>query len=102
MNQSSLSTRNEQYLKWYYSWNSHIYDTTRWAILWGRDWFSNYLRVELRRGIKKRKALSIIELGCGTGYHIAALAPEFKECTFYGYDASEHMLKKSLYKSGKT
>ena len=55
----------------------------RWAILWGRDWFSNYLRVELRKGIK-RKALSIIELGCGTGYHIAVLASEFKECTFYG------------------
>ena len=101
MNQSSLSTRNEQYLKWYYSWNSHIYDATRWAILWGRDWFSNYLRVELRRGIKKRKDLSIIELGCGTGYHIAVLASEFKECTFYGYDASEHMLKKASIKVEK-
>ena len=101
MNPSSLSARNEQHLKWYYRWNSHIYDATRWAILWGRDWFSNYLRVELRRGIKKRQTLSIIELGCGTGYHIAALAPEFKECTFYGYDASEHMLNKAFIKVEK-
>ena len=98
MNYSGLSTKTEWHLKRYYRWNSLLYDATRWAILWGRAWFCNYLRIELKQINKEYKRLSIIEIGCGTGYHIAALAPEFKDCMFYGYDTSIHMLKKASSK----
>tara|TARA_B100000963_G_C22485596_1_gene606738 strand:- start:90 stop:734 length:645 start_codon:yes stop_codon:yes gene_type:complete len=101
MNNSRLSTKTECHLKRYYRWNSLLYDATRWAILWGRVWFCNYLRIELKQINKKYEGLSIIEVGCGTGYHIAALAPEFKKCMFYGYDASVHMLNKALSKVNK-
>ena len=95
---SRLSTKTEWHLKRYYRWNSVLYDATRWAILWGREWFCNYLRIELKQINKKYERLHIIEIGCGTGYHIAALAPEFKDCMFYGYDTSVHMLNKASSK----
>ncbi|MBK98026.1 MAG: hypothetical protein CL672_04445 [Balneola sp.] len=98
MNNSRLSTKTEWHLKRYYRWNSLLYDATRWAILWGRAWFHNYLRIELKQIKKEYERLSIIEVGCGTGYHIAALAPEFRDCMFYGYDVSVHMLDKASSK----
>ena len=98
MNNTQVKIKTERHLKRYYRWNSHLYDATRWAILWGRDWFGDYLRIELEDLSKKIVEPCIVEIGCGTGYHLSALAPEFKRCMFYGFDVSAQMLKKAQKK----
>ena len=106
MNETQEISKTERHLKRYYRWNSHLYDATRWAILWGRKWLEDYLRIELVVLEKKNSSTScyrscIVEIGCGTGYHLSALAPVFKHSEFYGFDASAHMLNKASKKIQK-
>lgn len=99
MNKIQVISKTERHLKRYYRWNSHLYDATRWAILWGRKWLGDYLRIELEELSKKNPTAHstpcIVEIGFGTGYHLSALAPVFKNSVFYGFDASTHMLNKA-------
>jgi S-adenosylmethionine-diacylgycerolhomoserine-N-methlytransferase len=109
MNEPPVISKTERHLKRYYRWNSHLYDATRWAILWGRKWLSDYLRIELEELSKNNpgapstpsSAPCIVEIGCGTGYHLSALTPVFKNSVFYGFDASAHMLNKAYKKIQK-
>jgi len=105
VNKTLVISKTERHLKRYYRWNSHLYDTTRWAILWGRKWLGDYLRSELEELSKKNPTAPstpcIVEIGCGTGFHLSALAPVFKNSVFYGFDASTHMLNKAYKKIHK-
>ena len=105
MNKIQVISKTKRHLKRYYRWNSHLYDATRWAILWGRKWLGDYLRIELEELSKKNPTAPstpcIVEIGCGTGYHLSALAPVFKNSVFYGFDASTHMLNKAYKKIHK-
>ena len=106
MNKTQVISKTERHLKSYYRWNSLLYDATRWAILWGRTWLGDYLRIELEELSKKNPAAPfstpcIVEIGCGTGYHLSALVPLFKNSAFYGFDASTHMLNKAYKKIHK-
>ena len=109
MNKTQIISKTERHLKRYYHWNSQLYDATRWAILWGRKWLGDYLRIELEELSKKNPEAPsaacyvpcVVEIGCGTGYHLSALAPVFKNSVFYGFDASAHMLNKAYKKIHK-
>ena len=109
MNEAQVISKTERHLNRYYRWNSHQYDATRWAILWGRKWLGDNLRIELKELTKVNPTVPsapsstpcIVEIGCGTGYHLSALAPVFKNIGFYGFDASDHMLNKAYKKIRK-
>ena len=72
----------------YYRLHSHIYDCTRWSFLFGR----NKIVSMTADYIKPRR---ILEVGCGTGTNLAALAETFPDATITGVDVSDSMLSKS-------
>lgn len=76
----------------YYSFQSKIYDLTRWTFLFGRNTL-----------IKKLPTLPedsvILEVGCGTGYNLNKLARKYPNSTVYGLDASAVMLNKARKKT---
>lgn len=77
---------NADALKRYYRLHAAIYDLTRWSFLFGRSALIQRLqkmRIEPRR---------ILEVGCGTGRNLAALARAFPTAEVVGIDVSEDML----------
>jgi S-adenosylmethionine-diacylgycerolhomoserine-N-methlytransferase len=69
----------------YYRFHSKIYDATRWSFLFGRAAI-----------IKQIAATSIptqiLEVGCGTGKNLIALAHHFPQASITGVDVSADML----------
>lgn len=75
-----------QKLSTYYQVHAKIYNATRWSFLFGRD--------ILIRSLKERcRATKILEVGCGTGYNLKALAQAFPEAEVTGIDLSPDMLR---------
>jgi len=72
----------------YYRVHSHIYDCTRWSFLFGR-----------RQIIEEVKLLGtpryILEVGCGTGANLEALARSFPKADIIGVDIAAPMLEKA-------
>jgi S-adenosylmethionine-diacylgycerolhomoserine-N-methlytransferase len=79
----------------YYKVQSKIYDLTRWAILFGRTHILNLIPADLN-------PQKILDLGCGTGKHLLALAELFPEAKITGVDTSKEMLKKASPKIQQT
>jgi S-adenosylmethionine-diacylgycerolhomoserine-N-methlytransferase len=73
----------------YYAWQSKIYDATRWTFLFGRNQIIKLIPVDTEADI------TILEIGCGTGYNLARLAKRFPNARLIGLDASSHMIDKS-------
>ena len=75
----------------YYKFHSKIYDLTRWSFLFGR-----------KRLLASLPALpdgaTIIDIGCGTGFHLPQLAQKFPEAHIIGMDLSADMLHKAAMK----
>lgn len=69
----------------YYRLHARIYDATRWSFLFGRREIIRALPAELRPD-------SVLEVGCGTGANLAALARRFPTARITGLDASADML----------
>jgi S-adenosylmethionine-diacylgycerolhomoserine-N-methlytransferase len=70
----------------YYRWHSPIYDATRWSFLFGRR--------ELTFLVTAQQApRRILEVGCGTGKNLRALARAFPDAELVGLDASGEMLR---------
>lgn len=70
----------------YYRFHAGIYDATRWSFLFGRGTI-------LDHAVAARPApLRILEVGCGTGRNLVALARRFPRATITGVDLSEAML----------
>ncbi len=85
----SGSDQNADALGRYYRWHARLYDLTRWAFLFGR-----------RRLIDEVVSLEpapsrILEIGCGTGRNLAALAAAFPEAQLTGLDLSQDMLERA-------
>jgi len=63
----------------------HIYDLTRKYYLLGRD--------RLIAGLALKPGTCLIEVGCGTGRNLIAIARRYPEVQLFGLDASEAMLE---------
>jgi S-adenosylmethionine-diacylgycerolhomoserine-N-methlytransferase len=70
----------------YYRLHAGIYDATRWSFLFGRG-----LMLELAAALRPAPK-RILEVGCGTGRNLAALARRFPDAQITGVDLSEAML----------
>lgn len=75
----------------YYSFQSKIYDATRWSFLFGRKKIINLLP-----GLDAESTL--IEVGCGTGYNLQYLASKYQHTNILGLDISKIMLTKATKK----
>jgi 23S rRNA (guanine745-N1)-methyltransferase len=61
-----------------------VYASTRWALPWIIAPLSNALTSRGSTG-------AILDIGCGTGDYLGALARLHPACTFVGFDRSERM-----------
>lgn len=71
----------------YYRWHAHIYDLTRWSFLFGRAQLID--EIALQTQVAPRR---ILEIGCGTGRNLEALARRFPQAELHGIDLSSDML----------
>jgi S-adenosylmethionine-diacylgycerolhomoserine-N-methlytransferase len=71
----------------------HLYDLTRKYYLLGRD--------RLIAGLALEPDSTLIEVGCGTGRNLIAIARMYPEARLYGLDASEAMLQTARSKVGR-
>lgn len=74
-----------QKLQRFYSWQARIYDATRWSFLFGRQ-------AMLHQVAGLITPARILEVGCGTGTNLLALAKQFPQAHLTGVDLSAHML----------
>lgn len=70
----------------YYQFQSRIYDATRWSFLFGRRKLIQLLPFD------REQSLSILEVGCGTGYNLTQLAEKYPNAQVTGVDLSADML----------
>lgn len=84
MNQPALPRDHAALMDSVYSWQHHIYDATRKYFLFGRD--------RLIAGLDCPAGASLLELGCGTGRNLGAIAAKWPECSLHGLDISRTML----------
>jgi S-adenosylmethionine-diacylgycerolhomoserine-N-methlytransferase len=68
-----------------YRYTRHIYDLTRKPYLLGRD------RLIAELGLEAGG--TVLEMGCGTGRNLIAVARAYPRATLYGFDISAEMLK---------
>jgi S-adenosylmethionine-diacylgycerolhomoserine-N-methlytransferase len=66
----------------------HIYDASRKFFLLGRD--------RLIDGLDVPVGGTVLELGCGTGRNLVAVAGRYPDARLYGLDISEQMLRSAL------
>ena len=74
-----------QDIKSYYSVHSKIYDFTRWAFLFGRNKIADFLP-------NLPDNATIVDLGCGTGFHLTHLYDKYPLSNIIGLDLSPEML----------
>ena len=89
-----MNTPNTSYasLKDYYRWHARIYDLTRWAFLFGRASLIRHAADQVTSPAR------ILEIGCGTGRNLAALAQHFPHAQITGLDLSSDMLERARAK----
>jgi len=68
-----------------YQRQRYIYDLTRKYYLFGRD--------SLIRELDLEPGQSLVEIGCGTGRNLIAIARRYPHVRLFGLDASKEMLK---------
>ena len=88
---SKTGTTNDS-LAAYYRWHAGIYDATRWAFLFGRN------RLIYKAGYQGGVPARILEVGCGTGSNLVALAERFPAAKIVGLDLSADMLDRARSK----
>ena len=74
-------------LESYYKYHASVYDLTRWSFLFGRNDLLNNMP-ELPQQAK------ILDVGCGTGYHLMKLSKMYTEAELTGVDVSNDMLSR--------
>lgn len=79
----------------YYRFHSVIYDATRWSFLFGRT------RIIREIGAAVPRPKRILEVGCGTGKNLLALAKAFPEANITGLDLSSAMLDLARKKTAR-
>jgi S-adenosylmethionine-diacylgycerolhomoserine-N-methlytransferase len=70
----------------YYRLHARIYDSTRWSFLFGRDTILD------QAAAAQPAPARILEIGCGTGRNLLALARRFPRARLTGVDLSDSML----------
>lgn len=78
--------RNASSLRGYYRWHAKFYDATRWAFLFGRRGLITTVADQVKTPAR------ILEIGCGTGKNLVALAEAFPGARITGLDLSSDML----------
>ena len=78
-------------LNGYYRLHAPIYDLTRWAFLFGRN---KLVRV-LASNLSGKPPKTILDVGCGTGKNVIALARAFPNAQIVGCDLSDAMLARA-------
>lgn len=68
-----------------YRWTRHVYDASRKYYLLGRD--------KLIKDLDPNPNDIIVEAGCGTARNLVKMAKTHPTCHFFGFDASDEMLK---------
>jgi S-adenosylmethionine-diacylgycerolhomoserine-N-methlytransferase len=76
----------------YYKWHARIYDATRWSFLFGRDRLVRLVAGMARPGAD---GLDIVEVGCGTGRNVRALARAVPGARLTGMDLCRPMLTRA-------
>ncbi len=89
----SDSDRNASSLRGYYRWHAKFYDVTRWAFLFGRNDLIETVAAQVKSPAR------ILEIGCGTGKNLVALAEAFPGARITGLDLSADMLDRARAKS---
>jgi S-adenosylmethionine-diacylgycerolhomoserine-N-methlytransferase len=74
----------------YYRLHAPIYDLTRWAFLFGRN---KLIKIVVNKISVQPKM--ILDVGCGTGKNIIALAKAFPDAKIIGCDLSDAMLSQA-------
>jgi S-adenosylmethionine-diacylgycerolhomoserine-N-methlytransferase len=82
---TSNTTANNTAITQYYRFHSKIYDATRWSFLFGRD-------AIIQQIVAYAAPTNILEVGCGTGKNLKALARRFPLAAISGLDVSADML----------
>ncbi len=85
--------RQQQKMEAYYSFQSKIYDATRWSFLFGRKTLIGKLPNLPDDAV-------IMEIGCGTGFNLKHLVKKYPKAHIFGLDASSIMLEKAKRKLG--
>lgn len=75
----------------YYALHAPIYDATRWSFLFGRDRLVALAARNLPQAAGSGRP-RIVEVGCGTGRNLRALARTFPSADILGIDLSPSML----------
>lgn len=86
-------SRNAHSLRAYYRWHAKIYDLTRWAFLFGRRGLVETIAAQIESPAR------ILEIGCGTGKNLIALAEAFPSASITGLDLSADMLDRARAKT---
>lgn len=76
-----------QTVQGYYKLHAFIYDLTRWTFLFGREKLLRLLPFQ------ESDTLEILEIGCGTGKNLSALAKKFPNAHLTAFEVSQDMLK---------
>jgi S-adenosylmethionine-diacylgycerolhomoserine-N-methlytransferase len=76
-----------------YRYQRHVYDLSRKYYLFGRD--------RMLDGIPVEPGQALLEVGCGTGRNLVALARRHPELSLYGMDASRAMIGSARSAAGR-
>lgn len=82
-------------LQQYYTFQSKIYDTTRWSFLFGRKDIPKLIPYT------KDQSFALAEIGCGTGYNLQRIQKEYPSANLIGMDLSADMLNIAKQKVNK-
>jgi S-adenosylmethionine-diacylgycerolhomoserine-N-methlytransferase len=87
-----VAQQQAQKMERYYNVHAKIYDATRWTFLFGRHWIIDWLP------FGRTEKITVMEIGCGTGYNLKYLAQNYPKAKLIGYDLSKEMLNVADYK----
>jgi S-adenosylmethionine-diacylgycerolhomoserine-N-methlytransferase len=73
-------------IRGYYQWHARVYQATRWTFLFGRKRLLQLLQLPLL------SHKTVLEVGCGTGHNMTALAERYRNLHLIGVDVSPDML----------
>jgi S-adenosylmethionine-diacylgycerolhomoserine-N-methlytransferase len=91
---TASATANTTAITQYYRLHAKIYDATRWSFLFGRE-------ALIQQIVTYAAPTHILEVGCGTGKNIKALARRFPLATITGLDLSADMLAVARHNLGR-
>ena len=83
----SNSILQQKVMTQYYSYQSKIYDATRWSFLFGRKQVLKQLKKHLPQ------AQNMLEIGCGTGTNLQELIQMYPDSHIWGIEGAKDMYK---------